>query len=113
MELLSEIFNIVAGMSGLSAFVAVLLNVGKKMGIVKDGQAPVWSACINLIVLIALFAARVFNINVDASRLNELFAGLAQIGSVILTYLASLAVSRLTHTFLRGAPLIGTSYTHK
>ena len=45
--MLENILMIIAGLAGLGAFVSILINVLKKIGIIKDGQSEQWYQGIN------------------------------------------------------------------
>ena len=58
LKILVEVWQQWQTLLGVAALIILLVNVFKVMGIVKDGQADVWVAALNLIGLIALFATK-------------------------------------------------------
>ena len=50
---------------GLGAFVSVILNVLNSLGVVKDGQSATRIIGLNLLSVVALYAARVSGLEID------------------------------------------------
>ena len=59
-----------AALAGVGALIAVLVNIGKTAGLVKDGQATTYVAGLNLLALIGLFALKVFKPDFDIGGLD-------------------------------------------
>lgn len=96
---------------GIAALIAVLINVLKLAGVVKDGTAQTWSAGLNLAGLVALFALRIFKPGLDLSEIDKHAAAFAEIAMVIIGYLTQLLSSKLAHLALRQVPVVGASFT--
>lgn len=106
--------NVVAevlALAGFAAIVALVINVGKLFGWVKDGDAVKWSGGLNLLGILALFVTRLFLPNFDVSGINSVMLTIATVGSYILSYVMSLGISKLTHIAVKGLPVIGKSYS--
>lgn len=97
-------------LAGIGAFFAVLINVGKKAGWVKDGDAPAWSMGLNLLGMIALWIVKQFFPSVDVLNVDSIAGQLAQIMTLILGLVVQFAASKGTHAVVKGMPLIGYSY---
>lgn len=99
------------GVAGFAALVALLIDALKRFGIVKDDQAQVWSAGLNLLLLAGLLAVRVYRPDMDIKTYDTQAQALAQTGMVLLGYFVQLAASKGTHAIMRGFPVIGTSFS--
>lgn len=99
------------GLAGIAALIAVLINVGKLAGVVKDGQAQTWSAGLNLAGLIALFVLRIFKPDFDIGIIDEQAAALANAAVVIIGYITQLLSSKLAHLAFKNVPMLGTSFS--
>lgn len=98
-------------LAGFAALISLLVNVGKEVGVVKDGQAQNWSAGLNLIGLAGLLALKVYAPHVDVEGLNSQAAMLAQVGLVVFAYVVQLLAGKATHAAVRGTGFIGKSFT--
>lgn len=101
-----------AALAGFGALVAAIVNIGKQVGIVKDGQAPVFSTGINIIGLVVLFALKVFAPDVSVEGLDATAAQIAQFLTVAFGLFVQLGGARFAHDALRGVPVIGKSYSN-
>jgi hypothetical protein len=84
-------------MIGVAALVAILIDLLKRFGLVQDGDAPKWSAALNLIALIALVAMRYIAPQFSVEFLDEQAGAVAQIAVVILSFVVQLRVSPAVH----------------
>ena len=98
-------------LAGFGALVAVLVNLGKQAGLVKDGQAPIYSTGLNLAGLVALFVLKVFVPAQDVGQLDSVAAGLAQALAALAGLIVQLGGAKAAHALLRGFPVIGKSYS--
>lgn len=98
------------GLGGVAAFITVLINAGKRIGVIKDGQAPAWSFGLNLIGMAAYLALQQLAPGTDVGQIDQSAGEFAKIGFIILGLVGQLAISRGTNAVLRGTPLI--SYSH-
>lgn len=106
---MEELLAFYLSLGGVAALIAVLINVLKKFGVVKDGTAPTWSLGFNLVGLVATFALNVFAPEFDFVGASEIAQTLAEIGALILGLVGQLAISRGTNAAVRGTPLLGYS----
>jgi hypothetical protein len=94
---------------GMAALIAVIVNVLKLTGLVRDGDAQTWSAGLNLAGLAALFILRVIHPEIDLGKVDEQANHFAQMAMVMIGYISQLLASKATHLAIRNVPLIGTS----
>ena len=98
-------------LAGAAALIAALVNALKAFGLVKDGDAPTWSAGLNLLGLAALLALKVFRPDLDVGALDAQVAQIAQALIVVLGFVVQLGLARQAHAWLRGVKVIGKSHT--
>ena len=84
-------------MLGVAALVSVIVDALKRWGLVKDGDAPKWSAAINLVFLAALVAARYFAPQFSVEFLDNQASLLSQIAAFVLSYIFQLSFSAKVH----------------
>ncbi len=114
MDFMSLIEQLLA-LGGFAAIVAIVINVLKAIGVVKDGTAGTWAAGFNLVGLITLYLLKIFAPEVDISGVDAHLSQLAEIFSLIFSYVIQNWVSQGTHKVLSNGnvPVIGTSYNVK
>ena len=100
-----------AGLVGVAALIALVINVLKTLGIVTDGTAQNWSAGLNLVCLTGLLVLQIFAPQIDVAILDAKIAGLVEVGVVVLGYVLQLLGSRVTHSIVSGVALIGKSFS--
>ena len=98
-------------LAGVAAFVAVLINIGKTIGVVKDGSSQQWSLALNVIGFLGFIALGVFTPDISIEGLDQNAATLANILLSLLGLFVQLGVSRGTHNTLKGLPLVGKSFS--
>lgn len=100
-----------SALAGFGALIAFIINILKTFGLVKDDQAPTWSAALNLLGLAGLLALRVYAPQVDVVSLDAQVAQFVEVGLVVFAYILQLLGSKVAHTAVRGTPLIGKSWS--
>ncbi len=105
--------NQLMALGGFAALVAILINVLKGFGVVKDGTAGTWAAGLNLAGLITLFALSIFEPGFEVGEIDAHLAQIAEILTLIFGYVMQNWVSKGTHQVLStgGVPLIGKSHS--
>jgi hypothetical protein len=100
---------------GLPAFISFVIDMLKRFGVVKDGDAPNWVTGGNLIGLALVFVLSLF----PAINLPGLDAQLATIVKILVMIVSlipatawSQLVSKITH-MLNGGTFLGYSFTVK
>jgi hypothetical protein len=99
------------GLAGFAGLIALLINIGKRVGFVKDGTAQTWSAGLNLIGLALLLLTQVYKPDLAIRDLDTQVGEFVKVGTVVLGYVIQLLASKGTHVAVRGVPVIGTSHT--
>ena len=101
------------GLAGFAALIALLINIGKAAGWVKDGQAPIVSAGLNLLGLAGLFATKVFWPEVQIGVVDAQVSDFVQVGVVVFTYILQLLASKGANAAIKGVPVVGYSHTER
>jgi len=98
---------------GWAALLAVLINVGKWIGFVKDGTAGLWSTGGNIIGLIVLFVLKVWKPDFDIGGLDGAAAVVAQLLNIVLSLLIQLGVSFGSNKMVKslGIPVVSKSFS--
>lgn len=107
---ISGLLTLFLSLGGVSAFVAVVVNILKTLGVIKDGYASVWSTGLNMLGLIALFVMKLFP-GVDIAGVDSVINTIAQILSLLFGLIVQLLGSKLAHFAIKGFPVLGTSYS--
>ena len=108
---LQLVFDLLAGLVGLPALIAALVNVAKYFKLLTDGSAPKAVFVLNVIAFVGV-AAAVFFGKVDLlPGIDTQLGAVANILLAILALLSNLGVSRGFHNrILRGAYIVGYSH---
>jgi len=97
---------------GFAAVIAVVINLLKLAGVVKDDTAQTWSAALNLAGLAGLLLVKMFQPDLDVPGLDQQAAEFANVLTVIVAYISQLLGSKLTHYAIKGVPFFGVSNSH-
>ena len=108
---MEDLLLVWGGLAGFAALIALIVNILKAVGVVKDGQAQNWSAGLNLLGLAGILAVNVYVPDYDVAGLDTSVAKFVEVGVVVLSYVVQLLSSKVTHTALRGVPLVGKTYS--
>ena len=100
-----------AALAGVGAVIALVVNVLKTVGVVRDGQAQDFSLVLNLAGVAALVALRVFTPDLDVAGLDATAGKIAEAGVIVFGLVVQLYGSRLAHGAIRGVPVIGKSHS--
>ncbi len=107
-----DLLKAFGALGGVGALIAVVVNILKTVGWVKDGQAPTVSTGLNLVGLILLFAVGVLKPDADVTGADRLAGDLAFVLTTVFGFVWQLVSARLTHQMaLAGIAVIGKSYT--
>ena len=96
-------------LAGFAALIAFAINVLKTLGVVKEGEAPTYSAGLNLAGLVMLLVLKIYKPEVDVGELDVQVAQAVEVGVVVFGYVVQLLGSKLAHEVVRGVPGIGKS----
>ena len=95
---------------GVGALIAALVNAGKAIGLVKDGDAGTWSAGLNVLALFGLVVAQITGTSSLIPAIDTQAGGFASVLTVIIAFTVQLLSAQQAHKLiLAGLPLIGTS----
>jgi hypothetical protein len=102
-----------ASLAGVAGLVAVLVQIFKLVGLVKDGTAGQWTAGFNLIAFIALVYFGVFQPTIPISVLDGYATQIAQIALFVIGFMVQMTTSKPVYASLKHAqvPLLGYSFT--
>jgi len=101
-------------LAGIAACIAILINVFKELGWVKDGKAQAWSVVLNMAAMGAMIGLKVFLPEASIPAVDEKLKFVAEAIAVILGLVLQLGVSKASYEkALKGAPLIGKSFSLK
>lgn len=114
MDIILSLLVQIGSLVGVAAAIAAIINVFKFFGLVKDGQAPAWSAALNLIALAVLVGLKIYRPDLDLIDLDVQIGAFAQVVGLILSYIVQIKASAGTHATLAYSamiPVIGKSYS--
>jgi len=104
-DLASSLLEAILQLGGLGAMFGVIFDFLKRIGLIKDGQAPVWNAVISLALAILMGLAPQFGIDIPWDTVDSGAAVIAQILQAILGFLSIFGGAKFTHFLTRGSPL--------
>jgi len=109
MELITQ-FELLAG---FAALVAALVNILKIFGVVKDGQAPAWSAILSLIGFTVFAVLKLFAPQINIPNLDATLKDVADVLLYFLGIALTVGLPGLFHKlYVSGnVPLISKSYS--
>jgi hypothetical protein len=107
----ADLFSQWIALAGAGALIACLINVGKALGWIKDGQAVTWSTGLNALGMIGLLLLQIFKPDVDLVALDGFASQVAQALMILFGLIAQMLSSKGTHIALKGVPVIGKSFT--
>lgn len=105
------LLGFVVSLGGMGSLIAVLVNIGKTLGWVKDGQAPTVTAGLNLLLMAAVFGLGVFKPEFDWAGLDENAGQLATVLATVFGFVWQMVSSRLAHNAVKGVPALGKSFS--
>lgn len=108
---MEELLLVWAGLAGLAALITFVINVLKKAGVVKDGQAQTWSAGLNLLGLATVLAVQTYFPDTNLVNADAEVAKFVEVGTVVFSYVVQLLASKATHKAVKNVPLVGKSYS--
>ena len=94
-------------LAGFAALIAFVINVLKTFGVVKEGEAPTYSAALNLAGLVMLLVLKVYKPEVDVGEVDAQVSQAVEVGVVVFGYIIQLLSSKLSHEVMRGVPGVG------
>ena len=110
---LSALLASFLALAGFAALTAAVINAGKFFKLIPDGAAPNVSLVLNLVGFAVLTGVRLFKPDLDVAGTDAVLAMVATVLTSVLALLSQLGVSKLINNGLRGAPIIGYSYSRE
>ena len=108
MLIVEDFIFLFGALVGLPTFITVVVNILKKVGLVKDGYGEQWAQWMNFVAFIALFVVGQFFPEVDLGAVDEFALQIANLGAFALALLPiGMKVSGVAHDAMAGLPLIG------
>lgn len=99
------------GLVGFGGLLALLINVLKYFGAIKDGQATTYATGLNILGLIGLYVLRIFKPDFDLSGLDAQMQSFVTVGTAVFAFVIQMASSKGIHALIKGVPVIGKSFT--
>jgi len=102
----------VVALAGFSGLLALLVNVAKNFGVIKDGNAGFVSAILNLLLTAGLLTAQQYLPAFDLKGWDSTVASVAQAGTILFGLFLQFGSSFLTHQVASGMklPVVGASH---
>lgn len=107
----NNLFVMWGSLAGMAALIALVINVLKLIGVVKDGTAQTWSAGLNLAGMVLLFVANILQPDLDIAGIDEHVMNFVNVAVIVLGYVMQLVTSKVAHFAVTGLPVIGKSYS--
>lgn len=101
-----------AALAGFAALIAVIVNILKIFGIVKEDQAPLWVAGANLLCILTMYFLSIFKPEFSFAGLDPMMTEIATVATFVLAFVGQILVSKFTHYAVRGLPVVGKSYSY-
>ena len=108
---LLKLVNEFMALGGVGALIAVIVNILKAAGIVKDGQAPVYVTAGGILGMALLLVLRLFQPTADLPGIDLAAQQIATVLNILLGFIIQLLAARASHAGLAGVPVIGKSFT--
>jgi len=107
-----QIVSIVLALGGFGACVSALVDLGKVLGVVKDGDSATWTTGFDLLGMVALYIAGAFRYSFDLAAFDTKFMLLAGVLVFVGKLVVALGGSKIFYAFVRGTKLIGKSFSY-
>lgn len=104
-----DLVGVAAALAGFGAMISLIVNVGKAVGIIKDGQAQTWVTGMNLLLVAGLYVGGL--VGYDLAGLDGMAGSLAEIGIAVFSFMIQMKGSQQFHWQVRGTPMIGKSFS--
>lgn len=110
---LPQLLTSFLALAGFAALTAAVINAGKFIGLIADGQAPNVSIALNVAGFAALVILRLFKPDFDVAGADSVLATVASILTGILALGGQLGFTKIINNGLKGLPVIGYSHSRK
>ena len=106
MEFINDLFSLIAPYAGFAALVAVLVQLGKQYGLVADGDAGKWSAALNLLGGVVVYAVSKFVVGFDFIGADNVLGEVANILTAVFAFVAQVGGSKVFYLILKSAGVV-------
>lgn len=110
---LPQLLTSFLALAGFAALTAAVINAGKFIGLIPDGQAPNVSIVLNVVGFAALVILRLFQPDFDVAGTDSVLATIATILTSILALGGQLGFTKIINNGIKGLPVIGYSHSRK
>lgn len=111
---LTQFINGVLAMGSITGVVVILINLGKSVGLVKDGDALLWNQGLHAAIYIVLILWFVIHPDVGLDQVDIMAQQVSQFGGSLLALVPLLiALGGLVNQGIRGFPFVGFSHSLK
>lgn len=107
-----EVVVLVVALTGFAALISFIINALKVFGVVKEDTALTWITGANLLLTLVVYGFKLFRPDFDFETIDPIAQEIATVGTFILTFVLQLLSSKMTHTVVRGTPVIGKSFSY-
>ena len=108
---INDLFPLFASLIGFPAFIAAGVNVLKYFNVLPDGAAPTVIFWVNVAGFVGV-AVAYFTGNLELlTQIDEQLGSLALFLLSFVSFIGELGFAKLYHAGLRGAPVVGKSYS--
>jgi hypothetical protein len=97
LEFVLAVFVWFGGSGAIAAAIALVIDLFKRFGLVKDGDAGKWSAALNLLGLTAFTVFFLFNPNVAFAEVDESLRLVMQVVGIVLALVLQLRTTPAVH----------------
>ncbi len=101
-----NILSIFLSLAGLGGLITMIVNVGKQVNLIKDGDAELWFGGLSVISFIAVAITYFTQQPVDWTQIDAWLEALASLIGLII----QMASGKIAYQVLRGTPIIGYSH---
>lgn len=114
LDYLKNVAVVFGSLAGFASLISVLIDIGKRFGVVKDGQAPTYNFILNGVAFVVTLALGLFA-KITPEQLDGLAATVATLMLMVLGFITQIRTSASTHAALSkaGVPLIQKSYSQQ
>lgn len=110
---LEQLIALVMSLGGVGSLIAILINIGKTLGWIKDGQASTYTTGAGLFVGVLLFIAGIIKPDLDIAGIDGVVGQVAQIFAMVFSLIWPMLSAKLTHFAVKGTPVLGKSFSRE
>ena len=104
-----QLAGTVLSLVGFGSLIGLLINLGKSVKIIKDGQSQNWAMGLNLLLLVVMYLGGFLGF--DMAFFDGIAGQIASVGVAVLELISMIAGSKAYHSAVRSVPVIGRSFS--